>query len=48
LTNHGLRDRSVADTADGVWLVAEAVGDNIRFEWLLAKLAVQVTELEEG
>jgi hypothetical protein len=46
--SHGLRDRSVIEAADGVWLVAETVGDNVRFEWLLARLAVRVTELEEG
>jgi hypothetical protein len=45
---HGLRDHSIAETVDSLWLVAEAVGDNVRYEWLLAKLAVKVDELEEG
>lgn len=45
--DHGLRDRSIAETADSVWLVAEGVGDNVRFEWLLAKLAVKMDDLEE-
>jgi hypothetical protein len=46
--NHGLHDGSVVEAADSVWFVAEAVGDNVRFEWLMAKLAVKVAELEEG
>lgn len=46
--SHGVRDRSVIEAADSVWLVAETVGDNVRFEWLLAKLAVKVVELEEA
>jgi|GEM_PF-1471886 len=45
---HGVRDHSIAETADSIWLVAETVGDNVRFEWLLAKLAVKVEELEEA
>ncbi len=46
--NHGLRDQSIAEAVDSVWLVAETVGDNVRFEWLLAKLAVKVDQLEEA
>lgn len=46
--SHGLYDRSVIEAADSVWLVSETVGDNVRFEWLLAKLAVKVAELEEA
>jgi hypothetical protein len=45
--DRGLRDRAVAEAAESVWLVAEAVGDNLRFQWLLTKLAVKVDELEE-
>ena len=45
---HGLRDRSVIETTDSIWLVAETVGDNARFEWLLANVAVKVEELEEA
>jgi hypothetical protein len=45
--SHGLRDRSAIEAADSVWLVAETVGDNVRFGWLLAKLAVKVAELKE-
>jgi hypothetical protein len=46
--SHGLGDQSIAEAADSVWLVAETVGDNVRFEWLLAKLAVRVEDLEEA
>jgi hypothetical protein len=46
--SHGLRDHSIAETADSVWLLAETVGDNVRFEWLLAKLAVRIADLEEA
>jgi hypothetical protein len=46
--SQGLRDRSVIEAADSVWLVAETVGDNLRFEWLLAKLALKVADLEEA
>jgi hypothetical protein len=46
--SHGLRNRSVLEAADSVWLVAETVGDNLPLEWLQAKLAVKVAELEEG
>ncbi len=45
---HGLRERSVIEAADSIWLVSEAVGDNVQFEWLLAKPAVKVDDLEEA
>jgi hypothetical protein len=45
---HGLRDASIAEAADAVWLLAETVGDNVRMEWLLARLAVKIDDLDEG
>ncbi|HLN27484.1 MAG TPA: hypothetical protein VK395_07045 [Gemmataceae bacterium] len=43
----GLRDHSIVEAADSVWLLAEAVGDNVKMEWLLANLCVKVDDLEE-
>ena len=45
---HGMPNRSVIEEADSVWLVAETVGDKVLFEWLLAKLALKIEELEEA
>jgi hypothetical protein len=45
---HGLWGQSLVEAADRVWLVAETVDDHVRFEWLLAKLAVKLAALNEG
>jgi hypothetical protein len=46
--SHGLRDSSVVEAPDELWLVDESVGDSLPLQRLLARLAVNVAESEKA